>query len=355
MFCPLNKTFALIFSGATMSDWAIKCNYCGRHDQEFKRCTKCYSVYYCSKACQTIDWPNHKKTCYKIKTPKGSGIRNKGNEKPDTCESMGETASVKKVMTIDYDLDKLKESQAERTSHDKNQTQENFESTTSETSKIKGHGTAASSKTGIPCEKQASGDELSGNDQDKKKQDNNFKKEGICRSCLSEGSKLRCTGCSNTFYCSKECQKEDWRRHKNVCEGLQRKKEKRTSIKNLQTNNAESSKDSAGVAGATGGAKRCDSDEKEPVGICIKCEKPGHSKRCSRCRKVFYCSKQCQQEDWSKHKQVCKQVGTHALKNACTIYFKFFYSLCAHVLMLVLWLIIKKYVSKWLVLGPCFR
>jgi hypothetical protein len=41
------------------------------------------------------------------------------------------------------------------------------------------------------------------------------------------------------------------------------------------------------------------------VDICVVCSKPATS-RCSRCKAVSYCSKQCQVENWKQHKDLCK-------------------------------------------------
>lgn len=38
---------------------------------------------------------------------------------------------------------------------------------------------------------------------------------------------------------------------------------------------------------------------------CAKCGKSGKSLQCSRCRKVAYCSKECQRQDWKSHKPSC--------------------------------------------------
>jgi len=44
----------------------VRCANCDKKEKsvkEFKKCTRCNSVYYCSKACQKANWPSHKITC----------------------------------------------------------------------------------------------------------------------------------------------------------------------------------------------------------------------------------------------------------------------------------------------------
>lgn len=38
--------------------------------------------------------------------------------------------------------------------------------------------------------------------------------------------------------------------------------------------------------------------------ICIKCGKPS-TKQCAKCRRVWYCSRECQVTDWKTHKESC--------------------------------------------------
>lgn len=46
----------------------------------------------------------------------------------------------------------------------------------------------------------------------------------ICMSCRAEGAKLRCTVCKKATYCSRNCQKSDWRFHRRTCKKPAKKK-----------------------------------------------------------------------------------------------------------------------------------
>lgn len=46
---------------------------------------------------------------------------------------------------------------------------------------------------------------------------------------------------------------------------------------------------------------------REEVRLCVACGKPG-SKRCSRCKKVNYCSGECQGSHWGTHKGSCSSI-----------------------------------------------
>jgi hypothetical protein len=38
---------------------------------------------------------------------------------------------------------------------------------------------------------------------------------------------------------------------------------------------------------------------------CGHCKKPNCIQKCSRCKKVYYCTKECQKSHWTEHKKVC--------------------------------------------------
>ncbi len=41
---------------------------------------------------------------------------------------------------------------------------------------------------------------------------------------------------------------------------------------------------------------------------CAVCKIHGATKKCGRCKKIRYCSKECQKKHWTEHKKTCKEV-----------------------------------------------
>ena len=44
--------------------------------------------------------------------------------------------------------------------------------------------------------------------------------------------------------------------------------------------------------------------------ICNKCTSAVADHRCGRCKKVWYCGRECQSKDWKKHKRNCNTSAT---------------------------------------------
>lgn len=85
-----------------------------------------------------------------------------------------------------------------------------------------------------------------------------------CNRCRSAGDLLACSRCREVKYCSKECQRANWKSHKPLCEAF---------IKMT----------------------------------CASCGKrETYPKVCAGCRSVRYCSNECQTTDWSRHKDDCR-------------------------------------------------
>ncbi|KAJ8309710.1 hypothetical protein KUTeg_011575 [Tegillarca granosa] len=96
-------------------------------------------------------------------------------------------------------------------------------------------------------------------------------------SCLKKGVDLKvCGKCKSAWYCSSECQKSDWKKHKTDCKFLSSMKE----------------------------------DQDTALGdMCARCQTSSRPlKKCSKCLVVCYCSKECQIAHWRDHKPVCNTI-----------------------------------------------
>ncbi|XP_046573155.1 uncharacterized protein LOC124281171 [Haliotis rubra] len=153
-----------------------------------------------------------------------------------------------------------------------------------------------------------------------------------CSVCERRSPKLKaCSKCHLTPYCSKECQRKDWKRHKAWCEGIQK------SFSNRETSQQEHdtaiTKGQTSSSGAVSGGLNQAKGGKSPVDIsgsapqerkaCNWCQKVCEQyQRCSRCKVTRYCSTACQRKDWlDGHQKECKplvsQSGTSGTNGTC--------------------------------------
>ena len=92
-----------------------------------------------------------------------------------------------------------------------------------------------------------------------------------CANCkIAQPNLKKCGACGKVQYCSKECQRVHWKKHKSNC------KESSTPPTTTPTSCAQCK-------------KQC---------ICVPCS----------CGSVFYCSAECQRLDWPLHKDKCTSV-----------------------------------------------
>ncbi|GFH48028.1 hypothetical protein CTEN210_04504 [Chaetoceros tenuissimus] len=121
-----------------------------------------------------------------------------------------------------------------------------------------------------------------------------------CAACNKEGAVFRCAPCRDAgvdvFFCNRECQVKLWKMHKSVC--------KKTSTVDLKKEQSSANKEAKQET-------KKGSQLRIYTQCCAKCLKTDNDigskvSMCSKCKKVFYCSRECQVEDWSRHKSLCK-------------------------------------------------
>jgi hypothetical protein len=64
---PLEYAISLNADAATLRELRRVCGVCGKSQGQIEgnilKCSKCLAAYYCSAACQLVDWPKHKAVC----------------------------------------------------------------------------------------------------------------------------------------------------------------------------------------------------------------------------------------------------------------------------------------------------
>ena len=49
--------------GSNQNFQIFTCHACGIKPEQLKKCGRCFRAYYCSRECQSKDWPSHKRVC----------------------------------------------------------------------------------------------------------------------------------------------------------------------------------------------------------------------------------------------------------------------------------------------------
>jgi hypothetical protein len=138
-------------------------------------------------------------------------------------------------------------------------------------------------------------------DYETEKNDNNAK---ACKRCgktstIGAGGG-QCAKCKSVFYCSRDCQKEDWKRHKKECDidPVITVKSTSTLADVSITEDDNEIKDNGEIKG---------NETRKNEDACKRCGKTGTIEagggQCAKCKSVFYCSRDCQKEDWKRHKK----------------------------------------------------
>ena len=106
-----------------------------------------------------------------------------------------------------------------------------------------------------------------------------------CSYCNTISDQLKkCTMCLSAQYCNRECQQKHWKEHKLHCSKLEDGSTRKPSDFEFKQD-----------------------DDKIHDQTCSFCSRVAKDlKKCTRCLRVQYCDKTCQQKHWPDHKLMCQ-------------------------------------------------
>ena len=103
------------------------------------------------------------------------------------------------------------------------------------------------------------------------------------------------------------------------------KTEAKTQVKNEVKTEVKDDKKSSKASSTKAGTGPADKDAGTvPTGDCVVCGKSAKA-LCSKCKHVFYCTRECQKKDWNSHKEICKSLANlpYRVSNFVMIYEKY--------------------------------
>jgi parallel beta-helix repeat protein len=156
--------------------------------------------------------------------------------------------------------------------------------------------------------------------QDNKEVINQSKAESevkICYCCKKPNTTLRkCGNCFTAQYSGKQCQKSDWKNHKEICNYLVPIEGSVIEHSHISSNFGSGIIKEGLLPTKCRGNKLHDNKEvrnrptaQSEAKLCYYCRKPETNlKKCAYCFTAQYCGKQCQKSDWNNHKKLCDRL-----------------------------------------------
>ena len=140
-----------------------------------------------------------------------------------------------------------------------------------------------------------------------------------CITC-KKATDERCSICKAAFYCSSECQENDWKAHQKQCAKLKEHKYfgdqmryycSRRGCKTITSKPISCCPACKIFKYCSQACQQADLLQHQLICIkrqCTTCEKQLKTiLQCQTCKSTWYCSKDCQKADWKAgHKYVCK-------------------------------------------------